>query len=179
MKDSSRKNCFLTFSLIVLGIVFGILSKSGDVAIQGNIWGDMLRAFGYITSDFFIWVVICTRIAILSKTKFLSVINILVFLIAMLLTYYLYSYFIVGYLVLRVVKFWLIMLLPSAVLGCIIWNIKTSRILKYIMIIAGTFIMIIDIISQGLLPIAMIIYAILYAVFLITLLSKPKYFDKP
>ena len=178
MKDSIRKNYVLAFGLAVFGIVFGILSKLGDVAIQGNVLGDILYAFGSVTSGFFIWVVVCTGISFLSKTRVLSVINILVFLIAMLLAYYMYSYFVVNYLVLKVVKFWIIMLIPSAVLGCIIWNIKTNRILKYIVLTTGTFIMIFDMIVRGLFPIAMIIYAVLYVVFFMLTMSKSKYFNK-
>ena len=138
----------------------------------------MFRALGYITSGFFIWVVICTGIAFLSKTKLLSAVNILTFLVAMLLSYYLYSYFVVNYLVMRIVKFWVIMLIPSAVLGYIIWNIRTSRILRYMMIAAGTLIMIFDMIVQGLVPIALLLYAFLYVMFLTLLLSKTKKFDK-
>ena len=175
MKASSRRNGVLTFGLIALGIVFGILSKAGDVAVQGNIFGGILYAFGSITSGFFIWVVMCTGIAILSETKRLSAVNILTFLITMLLAYYLYSHFVVNYLALSVVKFWILMLIPAAALGYITWSIKTNRILKYIVIIAGTFVMIFDIVEQGQLPIAMIMYIILYVIFLaLTILKSEK-----
>jgi len=178
MKNNNRKNGIFTFGVMALGMAFGILSKLGDVAVQGNVLGDTLRAFGYISSGFFIWVVICTGICVLSKTRLWTAINIATFLIAMLLAYYLYSYFVVDYLALRIVKFWVILLIPSAVLGCMIWDIQTNKIVKHIVFTAGTFIMIYDMIAQGLMPIAMVIYAALYGTFFRLTMSKSKYFDR-
>ena len=172
MKNYSKKDCFLTLCLTVSGAVFGILSKSGDVAVQGDILGNILHAFGSVSSGFFIWVVICTGISVLSKNRFLAAVNILVFLIFMLLSYYLYSYFIVEYLVLRIVKFWIVMLIPSAALGSIVWNLKTNSALKYIVLAAGTLIFIFDVITGGQLIIAIPMYAILYGAFLTMVIAK-------
>ena len=159
--------------LIVLGIVFGVLAKAGDVAVQGSGLGNILYSFGSVSTGFFIWVVVCTVIAILSTNKIWSGVNVFLFLTFMIFAYYLYSYFIVDYLVWSVVKFWLIMLIPSMVLGVIVWDIKTNRVLKYAVIVLGTVIMIFDMfILQGAIPVAMTMDVILYAVFLAFILSK-------
>jgi len=161
------------FGLIILGFVFGILSKAGDVAVQGYFLGDTLYAFGLVTSGIFIWVVVCTAISILSKNKFWAAVNIFFFLASMLLAYYLYSYFVVDYLVLRVVKFWIIMLIPALVLGIIIRSVKTNKILRYAAIFTGTLIMIVEMfVFQGGFFAAIIIDIILYVIFLRLITSK-------
>jgi len=158
---------------IALGFILGVLSKAGDVAVQGFILGNILNAFGRVSSGVFIWVVICTAITSLSKSKIWSIVNVFFFLASMILAYYLYSYFIVNYFVLRIVRFWLAMLIPSMLLSFILWNIRTIRILKYIVIITGTFIMIYDMfITQGALPIAIIIDLILYGIFLAFIIKR-------
>ena len=169
----NKREYILLFCLIALGIVLGILSKAADVAIQGNIFGNMFYSFGLVSSGFFIWVVICTIISILSKNKIWAMVNVFCFLAAMISAYYLYSYFVVNYLVLSVVKFWLIMLIPSVILSLVVWNAKISRVLKYIVIAAGAVIMIFDMfVFQGAVIGAMVIDVILYAVFLSFILSK-------
>jgi len=169
----NKREYMLLPILIVLGIGVGFLAKAGDVAPQGNLVGNTLWSFGVVSTGFFIWVVICTVIAILSHDKIWSAVNIFLFLAAMIFAYYLYSHFIVGYLVWRVVKFWLVMLIPSMILGFIVWHIKTIRILKYIVIALGTVIMIFDmLVLQGAIPIAMLIDIILYVIFLVLVLSE-------
>ena len=169
----SKREYALIPGLIILGIALGVFAKAGDVSIQGSVWGNILYSFGTVSTGIFIWVAICTVIAILSKSKLLAGINVFLFLTVMILAYYLYSYFVVGYFVWRIVKFWLIMLIPATVSGFIIWNIKTNRVLKYTVIVLGTVIMIFDMfILQGALPIAMIMDVILYVVFLVFILSK-------
>ena len=159
--------------LLVLGVACGVLAKAGDVAVQGRFLGNILWSFGTVTTGVFIWMVICTAIAILSHNKIWSAVNIFWFLAAMIFAYYLYSHFIVDYLVWRVVKFWLIMLIPSMIAGFIVWHIKTVCVLKYIVIALGTVTMIFDMfILQGAIPIAMAMDVALYAVFLYLILSK-------
>jgi len=169
----NKREYMLIPILIILGMIFGVLAKAGDVAIQGNVFGNILYSFGTVSTGIFIWVVICTVIAVLSKNKIWSAVNVLLFLAAMIFAYYLYSHFIVNYLVWRIVKFWLIMLIPATVSSFIVWHIKTNRGLKYTVIALGTVIMIFDMfILQGALPIAMIMDVILYVVFLVFILSK-------
>ena len=169
----NKREYMLIPILIILGMIFGVLAKAGDVAIQGNVFGNILYSFGTVSTGIFIWVAICTVIAILSKSKLWAGMNVFLFLTVMILAYYLYSYFVVGYFVWRIVKFWLIMLIPATISGFIIWNIKTNRVLKYTVIVLGTVIMIFDMfILQGALPIAMIMDVILYVVFLVFILSK-------
>ena len=160
--------------LIILGIIFGILAKAGDVAVQGGILRDTFHSFGTVSTGAFIWVVICTLIAISSKNRIWAGVNVFSFLAAMIFAYYLYSYFIVEYLALSVVKFWIIMLLPSTILGVIVWNIKVSRILKYVVITLGTIVMIYDmqILLRGAIPIALMMEVMLYVTFLLFMQSK-------
>ena len=169
----NKRDCILTPCVIALGIVLGGFAKAGDVVVQGSILGNTLHAFGTVSTGIFIWIAVCTAISVLSKTRIWAGVNVLLFLAAMIFSYYLYSYFIVDYFVWSVVKFWLIMLVPSMIAGFIVWGIKTSRVLKYAVIALGTVIMIFDmIVLQGAIAIAAIMDVILYAVFLIFILSK-------
>ena len=163
----NKREYVILVCVVIFGIAFGVLAKAGDVAVQGSIFGDLLYAFGVVSTGFFVWVAACTAIAVLSENRIWAGVNVLIFLTAMIIAYYLYSYFVVGYLVWRVVKFWLIMLIPSAILGSIVWNVRTSRVLKYTVIALGTAVMIFDMfIIQGGIAVAMVMDIVLYAVFL-------------
>ena len=154
--------------LIVLGALFGVLAKAGDTAVQGSAAGNLLRSFGTVSTGMFIWAAVCTVIAASSKNKIQAGANVFLFLSAMIAAYYLYSHFVTDYLALREVKFWLLMLMPSAVLGFAVWHIQTSRLLKYTVSVLGTAVMIYDMYNLllGSLPEAKIMLAVLYAVFL-------------
>ncbi|NCC60493.1 MAG: hypothetical protein EOM12_06060 [Verrucomicrobiae bacterium] len=92
-----------------------------------------------------------------------------VFLASMLVTYYLYSHFVVGYLVSRVVKFWAAAIIPSAVLGAVVCKIKTSKPLMRTLLHIASLIMLVDMFYwQGALPAAILIDVIAFAVLLIS-----------
>ena len=159
--------------LILLGIAFGVLAKAGDVSGHGDIIREIFSSFGTVSTGVFIWAVVCTIIAVLSPNKVLAAVNVFLFLSAAIISYYLYSYFVVHYFVWRIAKFWLIMLVPSMILGFIVWHVKVSRVLKYLTIIFGTLIMIYDIffLQGGITPISLIMNMILYVIFLVFLIS--------
>ena len=168
------KEYLLVVGVIILGIICGILSKAGDVAGQGDFIGDTLYAFGCVSTGFFIWVVICTLISMLSKNQFWASVNVFIFLSAMILAYYLYSNFIVDYFSWSAVKFWIVMLIPASISGAIVWNMKTNKLLKYLVLVIGTLVFVYDILAVIFYyPIAAIMEVVLYGMFIaLTLLSK-------
>jgi hypothetical protein len=161
------KEYVLVVCIIILGIIIGILSKVGDVSGQGSVLGDTLYAFGYVSSGFFIWVVICTIIAVIAKNQIWAGVNVFLFLTSMILSYYFYSYLIVEYLEWSIVKFWVVMLIPAAILGAIVWKIKTNQPMKFLVVILGTAIFARDI-SEVIFyyPIATMMQVSLYVIFL-------------
>lgn len=153
---------------IAIGAILGVISKQGDVATQGTIPGNLLFALGLVTSGFFIWIVVCIIISTQSESATLAAINVFSFLASMLLTYYLYSYYVVGYLIIRVVKFWAVALIPSAALGAVVFNIKTNKLKRRAVLITASLIMLIEMFYlQGALPAAIVIDGIIYAALLI------------
>lgn len=155
---------------IAIGAILGVISKQGDVAHQGTIPGNLLSALGLVTSSFFIWIVACIIISTQSESVALAAINVFSFLASMLLTYYLYSYYVVGYLIIRVVKFWAVALIPSAALGAVVYKIKTNKLLRRTVLIIASLIMLVDMFYwQGGLPAAIMIDVILYAALLISI----------
>lgn len=182
----NKKNILLTFSAIVLGIVIGILIKyAGVLAEEDTILVRILKDIGLIGNGFFLWTAICTIIAMLSKSKKLSAINVFLFLASMIAANYLYSYFVVKYFALRVVVFWIVMLIPCTFLGYYIWDIKIDKKIKNIKlknatIIIGTAIMIHDMFVYPCLIqflASAIIIAILYILFLLSILKTKKTVD--
>ena len=166
MLDKKRE-WVVPLSTIAIGAILGVISKLGDVATQGTTLGNLLFAIGLVTSGFFIWVVACIIISTQSKNPVFAAINVFVFLASMLVTYYLYSHFVVGYLVSRVVKFWAAAIIPSAALGAVVCKIKTSKPLMRTLLIIASLIMLVDMFYwQGALPAAILIDAILFAVLL-------------
>lgn len=155
---------------IAIGAILGVISKQGDVAYQGTIPRNLLSALGLVTSSYFIWIVACIIISTQSESTALAAINVFSFLASMLLTYYLYSYFVVGYLIIRVVKFWAVALIPSAALGAVVYKIKTNKLLRRTVLIIASLIMLVDMFYwQGAVPAAIMIDVILYAVLLISI----------
>ena len=153
---------------IAIGAILGVISKQGDVAHQGTILGNLLSALGLVTSSFFIWIVACIIISTQSESATLAAINVFSFLASMILTYYLYSHYVVGYLIIRVVKFWAVALIPSAALGAVVFNIKTNKLKRRAVLITASLIMLIELFYlQGALPAAIVIDGIIYAALLI------------
>lgn len=166
-EKSSKKKLPMLLIVIVIGAILGVIAKQGDVAHQGTAAGNLLYAVGLVTSGFFIWTVACIIISLKSDRAAFAAINVLGFLASMLLTYYLYSHYAVGYLVTRVVKFWALALIPSAVLSALVYKAKSNKFLRYVVLIIATLVMLVDILYwQGGVLIAIVIDLILYAVLL-------------
>lgn len=171
-----KKKEILIFILSVIsGSFLGFLSKYGDVAIMGSLFGDIMSAFGNLTSAFFIWIAACAIIVLYSEKRIYSSLNVFAFLLSMLITYYLYSSLVVEYLSVRVTVFWAIMLLPSAILACIVWGMRQNKKLRNAVIALSTLEMVFDVfILQGGEPFGIMITAVLYFVLIFCIITKTK-----
>ena len=167
---NKKREWLMLLCTIAIGAILGVISKQGDVAHQGTIPGNLLSAIGLVTSSFFIWTVACIIISMQSERADLAAINVFSFLASMMLTYYLYSHYVVGYLIIRVVKFWAVALIPSAALGAVVYKIKTNKLLRRTVLIIASLIMLVDMFYwQGALPAAIMIDVILYVALLISI----------
>lgn len=166
---NKKREWLILLCVIATGAILGVISKQGDVAIQGTIKGNLLHAFGLVTSGLFIWIVACIIISTQSGSAAFAAINVFSFLASMILSYYLYSYYVVGYLIAGVVKFWAVALVPSAALGAVVFRTRTNKFIKCAVLITASLIMLIEMFySQGALPAAILINVILYAALLIS-----------
>lgn len=81
MNDVRKKksNVIMPLVLLLFGIILGILSKVLDIHTSN---------LGNIFSQMSVWILLGTLIAIFSKTKCMAAINVSVFCIGMLISYY-------------------------------------------------------------------------------------------
>lgn len=136
-----KKEIRNTIVAIIVGLLIGILSKMGDVIPQGTIVGDLLWRFGLLSSSFTIWVFLCLLICNKSSSRSKSSLHVILFLIAMLCSYYLYSKFVVKYLSLKMVKFWFIMVIPSGIAAYFLYDIKNKNKIFKILVLIFTIIL--------------------------------------
>lgn len=159
---------------IIFGLIMGILSKLTDVVVQGTLWGNICWNFGLVTSAFLIWCVIGYAIAVSSKSLIAALINNFSFYLSMLISYYIYSHFVVHYLEWKIVLFWVAMLV--AVLVTTVF-IKLFKRFKPFRILCNCFLCLIfafdTFVMQGLESISLIMEAILLIIALV-LVNKKK-----
>lgn len=124
---------------IICGIILGIISKYGDVS---NI--KILYNIGLITSGLQLYLTIYSLIIISSKSKKESVINIIIFMLPMLLSYYLFSYLYVNYLYKKIIYFWLIILIITLIITNIIYHKKEHKIFQFLYLITSIILITID-----------------------------------
>ncbi len=150
-------------AVIAAGLLLGLLAKLGDVIPQGNLLWNLLSSFGRVSSSFTLWIFACLLISNLSDSRAYAAVHVALFLISMLIAYYAYSKLVVGYLSVRVVKFWLGMILPAALAGYMVHGIQRTRILKLLTAIAAAVLGIIGIVFiEGLEPYALLMEGILF-----------------
>ena len=63
---------------------------------------------------------------------------------SMLVSYYLYSKYVIGYYYSKIVWFWIIMLFITAIIGNIFYNVRKAKILIYLFIIGSIVLIIYD-----------------------------------
>ncbi|MCH5314859.1 MAG: hypothetical protein J1E81_03015 [Eubacterium sp.] len=146
--------------LILLGIVLGVSSKYGDIAYANSFFS----YFGLLTSGLLFWLVLCTVIIYATDSKKQAIIKIVCLMLPMLVAYYLYSYFIVKYLSIKVALFWSAMLIVSLLITNFIWQIRFQKAFRTLFIIASVLAIVYDAIIINGVQFAIIIPEIIFAV---------------
>lgn len=119
--------------LILLGVILGVSSKYGDMAYANTFFS----YFGLLSSGILLWLVLCTLILLFADKKKKAIISIVSLMLPMLISYYLFSYFVVKYLSLKVVIFWAVMLVLSLLLTGVIWKIRFCNKFRWLFIMAS------------------------------------------
>lgn len=110
---------------LMLGVLMGFLSKSCDVSSI-----TIFYYFGIMTSGVLIWLVLGTFILIKSNNRSEFNFLYLLFMVGMMVSYYLYSLFVVKYINNKVILFWIIMLLISLIIGNIFYVKRNTNLFK-------------------------------------------------
>lgn len=120
---------------LVLGVTLGIIAKYLDtISVMDEIWYlKVLSYFGDLFTRLGIWVLIASFIAAYSKTLFRAAINIFLFFIGMLISYYIYSAFLFGVFPTRYFILWGSIALASPLLAIIVWKAKNNVRLSFIL----------------------------------------------
>ena len=134
MKDKLK-----ILAMIIFGIIIGVFSKYSDTS--GKTFS---HYFGILSSGIFFWFFIATLILCLSKTRKLFNLYYLSFMGSMLVSYYLYSKYVIGYYYSKIVWFWIIMLFITTIIGNIFYNMRKTKLFRCLFIIGSIVLIIYD-----------------------------------
>lgn len=163
-----KKQIIKIIFLIIIGAVIGVLSKWGDVIAGMN----FLHYFGLISSGIVLWLVIGILLLVKSETR--KEFNILYFsfMTSMLISYYLFSTLIVKYIYIKIIIFWIIMLMCSIILGNIIFNKRHTKLIRNLYIIASMILIIYDAIIINGIQMEIVIIEMMLSLITLTLINK-------
>lgn len=163
-----KKQIIKIIFLIIIGAVIGVLSKWGDVIAGMN----FLHYFGLISSGIVLWLVIGILLLVKSETR--KEFNILYFsfMTSMLISYYLFSALIVKYIYIKIIIFWIIMLMCSIILGNIIFNKRHTKLIRNLYIIASMILIIYDAIIINGIQMEIVIIEMMLSLIILTLINK-------
>lgn len=163
-----KKQIIKIIFLIIIGAVIGVLSKWGDVIAGMN----FLHYFGLISSGIVLWLVIGILLLVKSETR--KEFNILYFsfMTSMLISYYLFSALIVKYIYIKIIIFWIIMLMCSIILGNIIFNKRHTKLIRNLYIIASMILIIYDAIIINGIQMEIVIIEMMLSLITLTLINK-------
>ncbi len=144
-----------------------MLSKFCDVVVIGNVFSNFLFGLGLVTSGFTPWVYSTLVICDNSQSCKEAVVNELVFFASMLIAYYSYSKFAVGYLSIRVVLFWTVALIFSVTASYFVCKLRYNKTFKIVAVSVSLFLAAVSIVFiEGI-----EIYALLIEFILLVLLG--------
>lgn len=115
-------NTYISFTI---GVLLGLISRILDF-IELEYIHEIFMMFdlGAFFSRMSIWLLCALTISVVSKTPIRAVINVFVFFIGMLLSYYSATYFIEGFVFERVIIYWLVLAFVSPIPAVLCWYAK-------------------------------------------------------
>lgn len=119
----------------IAGGITGILAVIGENLMPYTPVGEILSGFGQLSTGVFLWAVLCTGIAVLSKNRLSAAAGVFCFLLSMLTAYYITAeHFILDYdrniLLLRALA-----LIPATLAGLAAWSLRHSGLLRKLSLI--------------------------------------------
>lgn len=123
--DRKQKVSSVIFCFI-FGLLAGLIAKILDSTFIPN----ELSVLGLIGSSLGIWIFILTLVAAFSHTPKLASIRVFVFLIAMLFSYYLYTFFILNLFPIKFIIFWFVAAILSIIPAYIMWFSRADNLIS-------------------------------------------------
>lgn len=134
-KDKPLRNkIFDTLFSFLVGFILGLLSKILDL-LPLDFIHDIFTSvnLGEFFSRISIWLLFALLISIVSKTPLRAALNVFVFYIGMLFSYYAYSYIVIGYSPKIVIIFWVLLASISPILSVLCWYAKSENIVGIVL----------------------------------------------
>lgn len=116
-KLNFKQELFFTLSVMITGTLFGLIAKSTD---SFSIIGDIGTNLG-------VWIFVGTLITVYSHTPLLAALNLPIFLLSMLASYYLYGMFALGFFPKAYFIGWLVVSLLSPIGSFVVWFSRGKR----------------------------------------------------
>ena len=115
-------NTYISFTI---GVLLGLISRILDF-VELEYIHEIFMTFdlGAFFSRMSIWLLCALTISVVSKSPIRAIINVFVFFIGMLLSYYSATYFIEGFVFERVIIYWLILAFASPLPAVLCWYAK-------------------------------------------------------
>lgn len=118
-----KKPIYIIYS-IVFGIILGLLSKFADIPNISPIFSDITGRLG-------IWIFIATILSTFNYSPKLAAINVFVFFISLIITYYIYTILILNFFPKKVIVFWSLCALISPICAYIMWYSIKDNLFSY------------------------------------------------
>ena len=114
-----------TLIILILGLLFGLFSRILDF-IPDEALPEFLSKvdFAAYFSRLSVWLLLALIISVVSNTPIRAMINVPIFFLGMLCSYYAYTYIMESHVVMRIVKFWLVLTCVSPFLAFLCWYAK-------------------------------------------------------
>lgn len=119
-KFSFKKELIFSVCIIVLGLLLGTIAKMTD----------SISVIGDIGTELGIWIFLATLIAVYSRYPTAAAVNVLLFFLSMLCSYYIYGQLVLGFFPRAYFIGWLIIALFSPFAGSFVWFSKGSGIVS-------------------------------------------------
>lgn len=131
---SVRKQLLITVAIMFMGICMGVFSKFLDGALPDWLYIiDRLLDFHNFLGGFAPWIVIAVCIAVYSHTPIRAAINVFVFFVGMVSSYYIYSNFISGFFPKSYAMIWVGFTIISPILAFFCWYAKGKGVIAFIL----------------------------------------------
>ena len=124
------KKFLYSFLLLTTGVILGVVSKVLDTT-PSNYLPYVLQVLdlGNFFSSMGIWIFIAVVISVYSKTPIRSAINVFLFFVGMVSSYYLYTVFVAGFFPKSYMMIWIFMTCISPFLAFVCWYAKGKGII--------------------------------------------------